>query len=136
MDILHLLDIQGHIIELCGAYFISSSRLHEKSKDIYNMLESSHKNSIENTDINKNAFLESFIKQSIVTKNGFILVAIGIILLTIRDLLAYFSIGTRTDFKGALPLIVVSAIAILLTIITSMLIRKQRDKARNELLMK
>ncbi|GIM48187.1 hypothetical protein DNHGIG_37360 [Collibacillus ludicampi] len=136
MRLLTLLDIQGHIIELCGSYFISSSRLHEKTKDIYNVFKSSHNHSIDNSDINQNAFLESFIKQSIATKNGFILVAIGILFLTIRDFMSYYSVGTKIEFKGSLPILVVLFISITLTIITCVSIRRQRNKARKELLSK
>jgi hypothetical protein len=92
-SLLNLIDIQGHIIELCGSYFISSALLHEKSKEIYKTLKSTHNNSIHNKDINENAFLESLIKQSIATKNGFILVAIGIVFLTIRDVMTYYQLG-------------------------------------------
>src|ERR1700730_1025543 len=136
MGLLNLLDIQGHLIELCGSYFLAGSRLYEKPKDIYNTLKSLHNTSVENSDINKNAFLESFIKQSITTKNGFILVAIGITFLTIRDLLTYFSIGTHIEFKGLFPLIAVFVITIMATIISSIFNRRQRDKARKELLSK
>jgi hypothetical protein len=136
MKLLNLLDIQGHIIELCGSYYIASSHLYEKSKDIYKTLKSSHNHSINDRDINQNAFLESFIKQSIATKNGFLLVAIGILFLTIRDLMSYYSIGTKIEFNGSLPIIIILFISITLTIITSISIRRQRNEARKELLHK
>jgi hypothetical protein len=134
MDLMHLLDIQGHITELVGSYYISSTRLFEKPKDIYKTLKSSHTNSIDNKDINRNAFLESFIKQSITNKYGFVLVAIGILFLTIRDVLSYYSIGTQIKLDGSLPIIFILLITTLAVIVTSVSIRRQRNKARKDLL--